>query len=163
MELKMRLESKKTLLIMIFTIIILLNITYWMGESEKEKYQRDFELFNYAYELIGKQEAGSAIPILFELNNRYQDDENIILSLAVAQVEVGEYDLAIANYQRSLEINPFLQLDPVFNLDYSRTLILNNEHEKAELLLEKVSNYKNHEQFSIRFAELYSLIEQKNN
>lgn len=148
---------------MLFAIIICLNITYWMGETEKEQYERDFELFSYANELIMKQEAGKAIPLLHELNNRHQYDENIITALALAQASVGEYDDAVDNFQRSLEINPNIQLLPVFNLNYSRALIYNNQHEKAELLLEKISKYKKDEQYSNTFTQLFALIEQKNN
>lgn len=159
----MQLNSKKVLLIMSLTIIILLNITYWIGEKQKEQYEEDFELLRYAKELIWNQEAQKAIPILHELNNRHTDDEYIIETLALAQSFVGDYSHAVSNYQKSLEMNPNLQLQPEFNLKYSRALILNNEYEKAELLLNKISKYKNDKRFSKEFKSLLSFIKQKNN
>lgn len=161
-EKKMRLDSKKTLLIMIITIIIGLNITYWLGNIEKEKYERDFELYSLSKEFVMNQEASKAIPILQELNSRHPDNEDLLGSLALAQAQIGDYQNALDNFQRSLEINPNLQLLPIFNINYSRALVFNNELEKAELLIEKISQYKNDEMYSDYFTEIYDLIEQKN-
>ncbi|MGJ7920301.1 tetratricopeptide repeat protein [Neobacillus sp. LXY-4] len=158
----MQFNSKTALLIMLLLIVVCINITYWIGESEKDEYERDYELFSYSKELIRNQEPNKAIPLLHELINKYQNDENITTYLAIAQVAMGEYDIAVSNFQKVLGINPNFQLDPHFNLRYSRALILNNEHEKAKLLLDKISNYRNEEQFKNEFVELYALIEQKN-
>lgn len=159
----MQLDSKKALLLMLFTIIICLNISYWLGEIEKDRYDRDYELLSYSKELIVQQDAGKAIPLLTELINRHQDDENIITTLALAQASVGDYDQSVANFQRSLEIDPNLQLLPNFNLNYSRALILNNEHEKAKELLGKISKYKKDKRFRDTYNDLYAFIQQKNN
>lgn len=158
----MQFASKKVVLVMIFTIVLSLNITYWIGEGQKEQYEKDFELFSYAKELIWNQEANKAIPLLNDLNSRYQNDEYILTYLAFAQTFIREYDIALYNYQRSLEINPNLQLQPDFNLKYSRALILNNEYEKAELLLEKISKYKKDKRFSKEYNALLSFIDKNN-
>ena len=64
------------------------------------------ELNSLGYQLIGAKKLKEAIRIL-QLNvEAYPQSGNVYDSLAVAYMDDGNKPLAIANYQKSLQLNP---------------------------------------------------------
>ena len=64
------------------------------------------ELNNLGYQLIGAQKFKEAIRI-FQINvEAYPQSSNVYDSLGEAYMDDGDKQLAIDNYQRSLELNP---------------------------------------------------------
>lgn len=78
-----------------------------MKESQSDKYDfSESELNNLGYELLGAGRVKEAVEI-FKLNVvAYPASPNAYDSLGEAYVSAGERELAIKNYQRSLELNP---------------------------------------------------------
>jgi len=78
-----------------------------MSSNQEEKYYFDEAEFNRSgYRLLLGNKASEAIEI-FKLNVKmYPDSWNVYDSLGEAYLNAGETELAIKNYQKSLEINP---------------------------------------------------------
>ena len=78
---------------------------------EKSTSKRSFvfnedELNSLGYQMIKENKIEAAIK-LFELNvKEYPNSPNVYDSMGDAYRQIGKFDLAIKNYQKSLELNP---------------------------------------------------------
>lgn len=78
-----------------------------MYSNQEEKYYFDEAEFNrFGYRLLQGNKVSEAIEI-FKLNvEMYPDSWNVYDSLGEAYMNAGEMELAIKNYEKSLEVNP---------------------------------------------------------
>ncbi len=76
-------------------------------KNHEETYDfREGELNNLGYQLLGVDRVDDAIEI-FKLNvEAYPDASNPYDSLGEAYMLKGDYELAVKNYQKSVDLNP---------------------------------------------------------
>ncbi|MCG8378558.1 MAG: tetratricopeptide repeat protein, partial [Proteobacteria bacterium] len=88
-------------------IIATINKYNELKETASDKYfVGEGLLNNFGYQLLRAGKIGEAIAI-FRLNvEEYPDAWNVYDSLGEAYMENGDFELAIENYEKSIEINP---------------------------------------------------------
>ncbi len=77
-----------------------------LGSKDKSLYFDEASINGYAYELLNSEKTEAAI-LVFALNvKKFPQSANAFDSLAEAYMKNGQTELAIKNYEKSLELNP---------------------------------------------------------
>lgn len=155
-------NSKKVLISLILIITIGLSYSYFEGEKEKKQYQLENEMYEYSAQQLETNDGSKALPTLLELNKKYPNNDSIMVRIGIANAIIGDFPSAQLSFQSALEINPFLQLIPDFNLNYAKILINNDEYSKAKILIDKTVQIDKGEN-SKKINELQAELEHNSN
>jgi tetratricopeptide (TPR) repeat protein len=156
-----KLNYKHIILGVIILCFIVLSTTFSIGKSHNIKSEIEFENYTYAVELIQSNEAEKAIGILKQLDEQYPENVFIKRYLGLAYTSTGDSSTGASYFQECLAINPAIQLDVVFMLQYGETLYYNGEYEKAKVVSDMSLQLNNVESYKNRIDNLISMINEK--
>jgi predicted Zn-dependent protease len=155
--------SRYGLLAIILFIAVGMSFTYFKGKAEDRQSNEDFQKYQQALQFIQKQDGESARKILLELKKNYPENVNVNRYLGLSNALVGQLKPALLYYQKALELNPFLQLDPLYTLQYGEILYFNGEYAKSKILLEKTMQLSGSESYKERVNQLLTGINNRSN
>ncbi|MDQ0244817.1 Tfp pilus assembly protein PilF [Bacillus fengqiuensis] len=141
-------------------VFILLGVSYAyiQGKKQNEVFKADYQEYQIALKLIDQGGNSQSISILEKQAEKYPDRYNILHKLGLSYAQAGDWGKAVHYYQRAIDQRPFLQMDPVFTMQFAEILFFNNEYVKARAYLEKSKQLPGSERFGPRIEELLTAI-----
>lgn len=158
---KLKLNSKQIILGVICLCFVVLSTTFYLGKENNRKSKMDFDNYTYAIELINPNQAEMAIGILKQLDEKYPDNIFIKGKLGLASTYAGDPNSGSSYFQECLRLNPSMQLDVLFMLQYGEILNYNAEYEKAMVVLEKSLQLPSVGSNKVQIENLLSTINEK--
>lgn len=142
-------------------VVVGLSYTYWKGKQQDQSYNREFQQYVEALQFIQQKQGEQAIQILKQLSNKYPDRYNISRYLGLSYALAGDFKRASFYYQKAIDQRPFLQVDPIFTLQFGEILYFNGEYAKARAYLERSKQLPGTESYHSRINELLTFIYQQ--
>jgi predicted Zn-dependent protease len=154
-------NSRYIILGMLILCLVVLETTYYLGKEFNQEKQTDFENYTYAIQLIQAKQSDRAIVILKTLDEKYPENIYIYKYLGLAYTQEGDAKTGLTYFQEMLTLNPIVELDPSFMLQYGEVLYYNEKYKEAEVVLETAINKGNVGTFKEQMTDLLSKIKKK--
>jgi len=123
--------------IMVVLILFGLGFTSFASEKQDEKFANDQAMYHQALQYIQSGENDKALLSLKKINLEYPTSTSVKYYTGLALLNNGEVNSAVNEFQRLIEINPYMIEDSIFMIVFARALVSTEKFEDAKLVLER--------------------------
>lgn len=151
---------KYILLFTISLVLVALIIGYVRGGSQEKKFA-EVQL-NYS-QLVNSLQTGNysdIVNLAGEVDSDLRNTDLFNYVLAIAELNIGNYERSTQYFERAIDINPYKVEDGLFMLQYAETLILASKNEEAEIVLERCTSLEAPDSFAEYYNKITELQQQ---
>lgn len=129
--------------------IILIGLLYSniMGNKQNEEFKKDYLLYQSSLTMLQENQGVEAKKVLTTLAEKYPNQYIISRYAGLAYAMIGENQAAETYYQKAIDQRPFLQVDPMFILQFGEIAYFNENYAKAKAYLVESKRYSANKQY----------------
>ncbi|QAV25722.1 hypothetical protein BTDUT50_02885 [Neobacillus thermocopriae] len=129
-----------------------------VGRGQAKEFINDYARYEQAIEAIKEENGKLAIQLLNPLLEKYPNRYLLLHYLGLAYAIDNDFERAVSYYDKALQQRPFLQVDPIFTLQFGEILYFKGDYAKAKVFLERSKQLNGSEPFHERIEQLLATI-----
>ncbi len=118
-------------------VVITIIVANIRGNKQDEVYKQEIAQYESGLQLLAESKPQEAEVVFGELYKEHPERYNVTHFLGLAYGMENKFKEAENYYQKALKMRPFLQVNPVFMMQYGQILFANKQYKGAKLVLEK--------------------------
>jgi len=142
-------------------VLISIGFVRFEGKKQDKEFQEDYVQYQQAIEWVKQNKGEQALSLLKPLAKKYPERYNIMRYTGLAYALKNDFKSASTYYQKAIDKRPFLQVDPMFTLQFGQILYFNGEYEKSKAYLEKSKQLPGSEEYHPTIDMLLTSIHQQ--